>query len=267
MSNKRPTPGDTLRELGRVIQRDHGPTCIVAVQELQAAEKDSADVSTKLQAAEKDAADAHGASMQGRAAAAVLTAEREARAPVTHQERRRRSEVSEEFERRQALVKHQSFWAWLQHTDNTTHFKSKENLNLWSERPAEYAKWLKMEWVEFGCPGHGKGLWDVLGAMAKSKVTVDIMHGKEGTSTGQIMLAILVVQHFRAIFCNKDWDMDHTDMKIQQVVEGCDVSPRAPNQPTTSTPIVSPCKGIMSCFSFMFLGVPKHYARRSFSCW
>jgi hypothetical protein len=29
----------------------------------------------------------------------------------------------------------------------------------------------------------------------------------------------------------------------------------------------SPCKGIMSCFSFMFLGVPRHYARRSFSCW
>ena len=24
---------------------------------------------------------------------------------------------------------------------------------------------------------------------------------------------------------------------------------------------------IMSCFSFLFLGVPKHYARRSYSCW
>ncbi len=57
---------------------------------------------------------ANGASIQGQAAAAVLAAEREGRAPVTHQERRRRSEVSEEeFERRQALVKHQSFWAWL----------------------------------------------------------------------------------------------------------------------------------------------------------
>jgi hypothetical protein len=26
MSSKRPTPGDCLRELGRVIQQDHGPT-------------------------------------------------------------------------------------------------------------------------------------------------------------------------------------------------------------------------------------------------
>jgi hypothetical protein len=38
--------------------------------------------------------------------------------------------------------------------------------------------------------------------MAKSKVTVDIMHGKERTSTGKITSAKLVAQHFRAIFCN-----------------------------------------------------------------
>ncbi len=29
----------------------------------------------------------------------------------------------------------------------------------------------------------------------------------------------------------------------------------------------SVCKGIMSCFSFLFLGVPRHYAKRPFSCW
>ncbi len=106
-----------------------------------------------------------------------------------------------------------------------------------------------MVWVEFGCPGHGKGPWDGLGAMAKSNVTLDIMHGKEmckeRTSTGKITSAMLVAQH------NKDWDMEHTDMKIQQVVvmylKADQISrPLAP-------PIVSPCKGIMSCFSFMFL--------------
>ena len=122
-----------------------------------------------------------------------------------------------------------------------------------------------MVWVEFGCPGHGKGPWDGLGAMAKTKVTVDIMHGKERTSTGKITSAMLVAQHLRAIFCNKDWDMEHADMKIQQVVvmylhDNQISRPLAP-------PVVSPCKGIMSCFSFMFLGVPRHYARRSFSCW
>jgi hypothetical protein len=41
-----------------------------------------------------------------------------------------------------------------------------------------------MVWVEFGCPGHGKGPWDGLGTMVKTKVTLDIMHGKEHTMTG-----------------------------------------------------------------------------------
>jgi hypothetical protein len=53
-------------------------------------------------------------------------------------------------------------------------------------------KWLKMVWVEFGCPDHGKGPWDGLGAMAKSKVTLNIIHGKERTSTGKITSAMLV---------------------------------------------------------------------------
>ena len=30
---------------------------------------------------------------------------------------------------------------------------------------------------------------------------------------------------------------------------------------------VSVCKDIMSCFSFLFLSVPRHYAKRPFSCW
>jgi len=47
MSSKRPTLQDCLRELGRLIQQDHGPTCVAAAQELQAAEKDAADASTK----------------------------------------------------------------------------------------------------------------------------------------------------------------------------------------------------------------------------
>jgi hypothetical protein len=46
-SSDRPTTVDCLREPGRVIQRDHGPTCITATQELQAVEKDAADAFTK----------------------------------------------------------------------------------------------------------------------------------------------------------------------------------------------------------------------------
>jgi hypothetical protein len=47
MSSKRPTLQDCLREIGRLIQRDHDPTCVDAAQKLQAAEKDAVDASTK----------------------------------------------------------------------------------------------------------------------------------------------------------------------------------------------------------------------------
>jgi hypothetical protein len=47
MSSKFPTLRDCLRELGRLIQQDHGPTCVAAAQEFQATEKDAADASTK----------------------------------------------------------------------------------------------------------------------------------------------------------------------------------------------------------------------------
>jgi hypothetical protein len=47
LSTKFPTLCDCLRELGRLIQQDHDPTCVVAAQELQDAEKDAADASTK----------------------------------------------------------------------------------------------------------------------------------------------------------------------------------------------------------------------------
>jgi hypothetical protein len=50
--SKRPTFGDYLRELGRLIQQGHDPTCVAAAQKLQAAEKDAADASTKRPADE-----------------------------------------------------------------------------------------------------------------------------------------------------------------------------------------------------------------------
>ncbi len=110
MSSKRPTLQDCLRELGRLIQQDHDPTCVAAAQKLQAAEKDA----------------------------------------------------------------------------------------------------------EFGYPGHGKGPWDGLGTMVKTKVTLDIMHGKERTMTGKITSPILVAQHLRATFCNKEWLMEHVKTPINE---------------------------------------------------
>jgi hypothetical protein len=59
--------------------------------------------------------------------------------------------------------------------------------------------------------------------------------------------------------------MEHVDSRINEMVvmylgAAEVIRPPAP-------PDVSVCKGIMSCFSFLFLGVPRHYAKRPFSCW
>jgi hypothetical protein len=54
---------------------------------------------------------ASGASIEGKAAAAVITALRDARAPGDEQPRRKRCDVSEEeFERRHAQVQDEKFW-------------------------------------------------------------------------------------------------------------------------------------------------------------
>jgi hypothetical protein len=47
ISSECPMSVDCLRELGRLIQRDHDPTCVTVTQELQTSEKDVADSSTK----------------------------------------------------------------------------------------------------------------------------------------------------------------------------------------------------------------------------
>jgi hypothetical protein len=75
-----------------------------------------------------------------------------------------------------------------------------------------------LTWVEFGFPGHGKGPWDGLGAMVKTKVTLDITHGKERTMTDKITSPILVAQHLRATFCTNEWLMEHVDSRINEMV-------------------------------------------------
>jgi hypothetical protein len=122
-----------------------------------------------------------------------------------------------------------------------------------------------MVWVEFGYPGHGKGPWDGLWVMVKTEVTLDIMHGKERTMTEEITSPILVTQHLRATFYKKEWLMENVNTPINEIVVMYQSAEQVirPSAPTD----VSVCKGIMSCISFLFLGVSRHYAKRPFSCW
>ena len=59
--------------------------------------------------------------------------------------------------------------------------------------------------------------------------------------------------------------MEHVDMKINEVVVMF-LNDDQVSRPAVP-PVVSPWKGIMSCFSFLLLSVPSHYARRSYRGW
>ncbi len=59
--------------------------------------------------------------------------------------------------------------------------------------------------------------------------------------------------------------MEHVNTPINEIVVMYQSAEQIIRPP--APPDVSVCKGIMSCFSFLFLGVPRHYAKRPFSCW
>ena len=68
---------------------------------------------------------------------------------------------------------HEQFWAWVGHSDNATHFKSSGNLHWWSNQQ-DTLDFISSIWIQYGCPGKGKGPWDGLGAVVKTKVRNDI---------------------------------------------------------------------------------------------
>ena len=59
--------------------------------------------------------------------------------------------------------------------------------------------------------------------------------------------------------------MEHVNTQINEIVVMYLSAEKVIRPP--APPDVSVCKGIMSCFSFLFLGVVRHYAKRPFSYW
>lgn len=71
--------------------------------------------------------------------------------------------------------------------------------------------------MEFGCPGHGKGPWDGIGAMVKTKVTNDVTSEQCRTPSGYIVAPLCVAQHVRATFSTEEWLREHAYMQIKEV--------------------------------------------------
>jgi hypothetical protein len=59
--------------------------------------------------------------------------------------------------------------------------------------------------------------------------------------------------------------MDHVNTPINEIVVMYQSAEQVIRPPGPTD--VSVCKGIMSYFSFLLLGVPRHYAKRPFNCW
>ena len=161
----------------------------------------------------------------------------------------------------------EKFNGLIHESDNASHFKSKEYLYYWTQIITKVKDLLKIVWVDFGCPGHGKGPWDGLGAMAKTKLTRDMTNGTIRSASGRIESIIDVAQHLRATFGTQDWISQHQDMQINQVVvmylSEEEIGATRPKSP----PDVSPAHGISSCYSFMFLGTVGRYCMRHWRCW
>ena len=73
----------------------------------------------------------------------------------------------------------EKFVAWHFHSDNApSHFKSTKTMYFLTTLPARLASWasatFRIYW-EFGAPGHGKGVWDGIGAWIKRTVRQDIV--------------------------------------------------------------------------------------------
>ena len=123
-----------------------------------------------------------------------------------------------------AKLDDERFTALVAHSDNATHLKSSQNLHYWSEKRSELSldDFINRIMVEYGCPGGGKGPWDGIGAVAKTKLRNDIINEiarkAKTTPSGQITNALEVAMHLRAVFATPKWLSDHAHMKIHEMV-------------------------------------------------
>jgi hypothetical protein len=122
------------------------------------------------------------------------------------------------------------FFAIHVHSDNAgSHFKSSKTMFFLTTLLALCASWpvaatagavgmsIRAFW-EFGPPGHGKGVWDGLGALIKRAVKQDIIDDVALTASKRITSAKEVAEHVRARFSTDEWKASHAAMTINEIV-------------------------------------------------
>ena len=155
------------------------------------------------------------------------------------------------------------FFATHVHSDNAgSHFKSSKTMYFLSTMLVLCATWpagpagsvpaaavagvaamsFRAFW-EFGPPGHGKGVWDGLGALVKRAVRQDIIDDVALTKSGHIRTAeevspgpnplliltlnlvlaltlslVQVAEHVRARFCTDEWRDTHVGKTVNEII-------------------------------------------------
>lgn len=106
------------------------------------------------------------------------------------------------------------FTALRVHSDNApSHFKSSKTMHFLTQLPSRLqTMWgaasehsFRVVW-DFGAPGHGKGVWDGIGAWMKRTVRQDVVDHKADrptvhTSDGHILSAKQVFEHLQVFVC------------------------------------------------------------------
>lgn len=156
------------------------------------------------------------------------------------------------------------FWAWVGHSDNASHFKSGAMMHYWTHKVHDL-DFLKACWIEFGCPGHGKGPWDGMGAVMKQTLKRDMTNNKILTESGYITSPKEVAEHLRNRFETDEWKAAHTDKSIQEIIVTYSDHMDIVERPAVEHEFEQ-LAGKMSSFSYTVLGRDV-VGTRTRSCW
>ena len=171
--------------------------------------------------------------------------------------------LNKQFEHWVLQLDEGKFWAWLGHSDNASHFKSGLMMHYWSGKMSEL-DFLKAVWIDFGCPGHGKGPWDGMGAVMKQQLTRDLTNGQILTESGYVRDPREVAEQLRKRFQTDEWMAAHIDKSIHEIVVTYSQHNEITERPSVEHEFTS-LTGKMTSFSFAALARDQ-IARRERSC-
>jgi len=97
------------------------------------------------------------------------------------------------------------------HSDNAAqHFKNSKT-QRWVSHLYSAHNWIKNASWSFGCPGHGKGVWDGLGGVIKRRLREDITNG-----TAKIAVPWDCYNHVVRTMDTPIWRANHSHLKVSE---------------------------------------------------